>query len=332
MLPIIITLVPNARYAMFAALAVALITTLMACRGGGAPPLTAAAICAATPDATSASVASSDIIEASGLASSRIDDNILWVHNDSGDTARVFAIGRDGALLGTYTLTGAEAVDWEDMAAGPGPDHGVSYLYLADIGDNAAQRSEIDVYRVPEPQVGGNTQVAADLTGVDRLVFHYPDHPHDAETLLVDPDTGDIIIITKELAGGPSFVYRAPASASADAPYTLEQVAQIDFTALKSAAQVPPDAPPLVRGVPFLATGGDVSPAGDLIAIRTYGAIWVWSRNKDLPLWSAFGDKPCEAPSAIEPQGEAIAFDPDGRGYTTTSEGANPPLHHFIAK
>jgi len=41
---------------------------------------------------------------------------------------------------------------------------------------------------------------------------------------------------------------------------------------------------------------------------------------------------PCEAPSAIEPQGEAIAFDRDGRGYTTISEGANPPLHHFSAK
>jgi hypothetical protein len=38
------------------------------------------------------------------------------------------------------------------------------------------------------------------------------------------------------------------------------------------------------------------------------------------------------APSAIEPQGEAIAFDADGRGYTTVSEGTNPPLHHFSAK
>jgi hypothetical protein len=37
-------------------------------------------------------VQSSLVIEASGLAASRKNANVLWVHNDSGDSARVFAM------------------------------------------------------------------------------------------------------------------------------------------------------------------------------------------------------------------------------------------------
>ena len=312
---------------------------LAACGGGGggdrqSPVEHAAAICAATPDASAASVAWPDITEASGLASSRIDDGLLWVHNDSGDSARVFAIDRQGALRSVYTLAGAEALDWEDMAAGPGPESGVDYLYLADIGDNAAQRAEIVVYRVREPQVGGgDTPVPeVELTGVETLTLGYPDRAHDAETLLVDPISGDLVIVTKELATGVSLVFHAPAPFDANAPVTLEQAGQIDFRSFVSSVTPPADAPALVAGVPFLPTAGDVSPTGDLIAIRTYGTVWVWSRDEGTSLADAFAAAPCEAPSAIEPQGETIALDPDGKGYTTVSEGANPPLHHFVVK
>jgi hypothetical protein len=287
-------------------------------------------LCRATPSVLGR-IQAPDIKEASGMAASRRNDGVLWVHNDSGDTARVFALDRTGALLGTYSLAGAAAVDWEDMAIGPGPDDGVDYLYLADIGDNNAVRSEIDVYRVPEPQVPltSDIRLGGEISGVDKLVFHYPDHAHDAETLLVDQANGDLVIVTKELTAPPSLVFRAPTSVQPNTPYTLEQVGQIDFKALPSAVSIPDDAPPIPRGVPFLPTGGDVSPNGSFIAIRTYGTVWIWYHAKGSPLWDAFASAPCEAPSTIEPQGEAIAFDPNGRGYTTASEGTNVPLNHF---
>jgi hypothetical protein len=81
--------------------------------------------------------------------------------------------------------------------------------------------------------------------------------------------------------------------------------------------------------VPFLLTGGDISADGRLVAIRTYAHVFVWQRGEDALLDSAFAAPPCEAPSAIEQQGESIAFDADGRGYTTVSEGSSPALHHF---
>lgn len=34
-------------------------------------------------------------------------------------------------------------------------------------------------------------------------------------------------------------------------------------------------------------------------------------------------------PYVIEPQGEAIAFTVDGKGYYTISEGKNPKLYHY---
>jgi hypothetical protein len=293
---------------------------------------TAEALCAATPS-VAGTVASPDLLEISGLTASRTQEGVLWAHNDSGDVARVFAMGTDGADLGTFTLTGAQATDWEDMAIGPGPEEGVDYLYLADIGDNGAERPNIVVYRVAAPAVdSSSTPAASELPDVEALTLTYPDRAHDAETLLVDPVSGDLFIVTKELVQPPSLIFRAPALPGASTPVTLERVGDVDFGALDSQVVIPADAPAIVRGAPFLPTGGDVSPAGDAIAIRTYGTVWVWSRPEGSSLADALAGEPCEAPSTIEPQGEAIAFDANGGGYTTVSEGVNPPLNHFVAE
>jgi len=306
----------------------------VACGGGGSEPPTAAQICGATPDVP-AIVNSSELVEASGLASSRADENFLWAHNDSGDTARAFAIDRQGNHHGTYTLAGADAIDWEDMAVGPGPEDGVSYLYLADIGDNAMQREQVIVYRVPEPEVPTRADTPSDdspLDQVETLTLVYPDRPHDAETLLVDPETGDLLIVTKELAGGPSSVFQTSGTLEDGSATQLELVIEIDFPSFVSSVEVPDDAPPIVRAVPNLPTGGDVSPDGGLVIVRTYGSVWVWAHSDEAtPLWTVFAAAPCEAPSAIEEQGETIAFDADGRGYTTVSEGERPAVHHFSA-
>ena len=308
---------------------VAALLVLAACGSGNKEP-SAAELCAATPEVLG-NISSPDIIEASGIAASRRNEGVLWVHNDSGDSARVFAIDRGGALLGTYALAGADAIDWEDMAIGPGPDDG-DYLYLADIGDNDAARDDIVVYRVPEPEVSpSDTPVAPELSGVEKLVLRYPDHAHDAETLLVDPTNGDIIIVTKELTTPPSLVFVAPGDIAAGTPYTLERAGQIDFAARGTGDQPPAGAPPLVAGVPDLPTGGDVSPDGRLVAIRTYAYVWVWDRPKGTSLSEAVASPPCQAPSNVEEQGEAIAFDADGSGYITVSEGEGVALNHFTS-
>jgi hypothetical protein len=305
-----------------AVLAFVLLTA--ACGGGGKEAPTAAEVCAATvevPDVP-ANVNSSELIEASGLASSRADDEFLWAHNDSGDSARFFAFDYEGGQHATYSITGVEAIDWEDMAIGPGPDSGVDYLYFADIGDNAMQRPNVTVYRLPEPEVAfqPDTPVGPIIKDAEAITLIYPDGPHDAETLLVDPKTADLLIVTKEVAGGPSSVFVAQGPVLAGGVTQLELVITVDFASLVSSVEVPDDAPQLVQALPNLPTAGDVSPDGKLVIVRTYGSAWVWTHVDDAqPLWTAFAGQPCEAPTVIEQQGEAIAFDPDGRGYTTVS-------------
>ena len=154
-------------------------------------------------------VADPAVVELSGIAASRAHPGVLWVHNDSGGVPVVYALSSTGEALGAYAVDGAEAVDWEDIGIGPGPEAGRSYLYLADIGDNGSAREHVTVYRVAEPDAAPNG-TAATLPLVDALTIRYPDGPSDAESLFVDPLDGDLYVITKNLSGR-SRVLRASA-------------------------------------------------------------------------------------------------------------------------
>jgi hypothetical protein len=252
------------------------------------------------------------ITEASGLAASIRNPGVLWVHNDSGDSARVFALGANGATRGTYTLTGASATDWEDIAVGPGPSAGHSYLYVGDIGDNAATRPEIVVYRVAEPSVTGNPG-AVSLGSVATLHLRYPDGAHDSEALFVDPVTGEMYLIAKSLGGGPVGVYRAPARLGNASTTILTKVATLSLAA----------------GLANAVTGADAASDGHAIAVRTYGSVLLWDRADGKTPAQVLANGPCHGPLPAEVQGEAIGFEADGRGYVTVAEGANPTLHRY---
>jgi hypothetical protein len=139
------------------------------------------------------------IVESSGLV---FTDGLVVTVNDSGDSARVFAVDpADGRTVGVTRWAG-EPVDVEALApAGPGE------VWVGDIGDNTATRDTIRVTRVPvgrgERQVEG---AAYDLA--------YPDGAADAEALLAHPDTGRLLVVTKSVLGGR--VYAAPERLRAD--------------------------------------------------------------------------------------------------------------------
>jgi hypothetical protein len=262
-------------------------------------------------------VESTALTETSGLAASRKNSGVLWAHNDSGDSARVFAMSTAGRHLGIYNLVGASATDWEDIAIGPGPILGQDYLYIGDSGDNARVRTSIAVYRVPEPIVSATqTPVSVDLTNWDRLPMQYPGSVYDAETLLIDPISGDLFVVTRDRAGeGVARVFRNPAPHTAGVTVTLQLVATISL-----AIEI---------------KGGDVSPAGDAVLLRPHsfsapaeGRYWI--RAPGTNLWDAFSQSPCLTPVVSEPQGEALAFSGDGNGYLTTSEGSTPPIYFYV--
>lgn len=263
---------------------------------------------------TAGTVSAPEITEASGLAVSQLDPSVLWVHNDSGDSARLFAIGTDGGHRGTFPLVGASASDWEDMAIGPGPAAGVPYLYVGDIGDNGESRSTIQVYRVPEPAVPA-TPGSYPVTGAERLELAYADGPHNAETLLVDPANGDLYIVTKPAtAGTASKVFRAAAPISAASTTTLTEVASLVF----GQGSLPGGAQP---------TGGDIDAGRNYVAIRTYTSAFAFCFTAEATVAETLTTSPCSVPLLLEPQGESFAFDADGSSYYSLSEFANQPLH-----
>jgi hypothetical protein len=198
------------------------------------------------------------------------------------------------------------------MTIGAGLVSGVDYLYLADIGDNNRSRDSIRVYRTLEPEVSADQEpVNINIADWDELPMQYPaSAKYDAETLLIDPISGDLFVVTKDRGGeGVAHVFRNPAPQVDSVMVTLELVDDIAFSELL--------------------TGGDVSPSGDAIILRSYTSGLYWVRAAGTDLWDAFSDVPCSVPIENEPQGEALAFTADGYGYFTVSEGVNQPIYFY---
>lgn len=249
------------------------------------------------------------ITESSGVAMGRNDPGVLFTHNDSGDGPRFFAVGPDGATLAAYTVAGASALDWEDMAAGPGPSGGSS-LFFADIGDNLRTRRVLRVFEVAEPTVVANPETqAVPVVAVYEMV--YSDGPHDAEGFFVTPDR-QLAVITKE-PHGLSGLYLARHLA-AGTPSVLQRVGTIALPLLQTI------------GASYDVTGADLSADGSWLAVTTYDRAFEWAVPDGDVVGALNGPAtPIALPAAA--QREAIAYAPDGQSLVVTTEGAHGPVY-----
>lgn len=245
--------------------------------------------------------------EASGIAASRQNPYHYWLHND-GDSRKVFAVRASGKLAAEIACPIA-VEDVEDIALGPGPVDGVDYVYLGDIGDNNASRREIQVVRFPEPKLAGGAEQLDDASFEQiRLVF--PDGPHDSEALLVDPVSGNLLVVTKEPSRAR--IYEAPAAElKAGAPAKLRLVGTLAVAEISA---------------------GAVSPDGAWIVLRQEAEGWLWPRKPGDTIAAAVAGRPFAVPVRGErqgPNGEAIAFSADGASYVTVSEGKKQAICEF---
>ncbi|MBA2526467.1 MAG: hypothetical protein H0V18_11910 [Pyrinomonadaceae bacterium] len=260
------------------------------------------------------------IKESSGLVASRSTPGLFWTHNDSGDGPFIYGFDSRGGRKGVWRVADASARDWEDIAAGPGPRSNQTYLYIGDIGDNQELRSEIIVYRVPEPIItsadSASTKNKPRLTeSAEAIRLRYPDGSHDAETLMVHPETGSLFIVTKVAFGNPD-IYEAPRPVSFNGPITLKRLGELNI-------------PSLLGGI---ITGGDISPDGRRVALCDY----MQGYEMVLPDGAAFKtiwNQPLK-PIGLgqRKQGEAIAYRLDGRALLATSEGLPAPLIQVVRR
>jgi hypothetical protein len=224
--------------------------------------------------------------EASGMVVSAADPGVVWIANDSGNPAELFAVSTlSGDTTATVDVTGATNVDWEALAITD--DASGSTLWIGDIGDNTESRDHISIYELAEPSTTGAQTVPA-----QRYDLRYPDGAHDAETLLVDPSDHRVYVVTKGLLGGA--VYQASAALRTTGANQLQRVGT----------------------APLMVTDGGFRPDRSVV-LRNYVSGYVRSgvtapaRRFPLPL---------------QRQGETLAVMGDGATAWAGSEGVEQPV------
>jgi hypothetical protein len=240
-----------------------------------------------------------ELPEASGVAASHRTPGVLWAHNDSGEPVLI-ALDVEGQVIGRVRVAGAKVEDWEDIAVGRCPQG--SCIYVADIGDNDAERDHITVYRVAEPQ----PQDAA-TAPVEVFEATYPDGAHDAEAMFVTPQS-DVFIITKG-DPGPVALYRFPGKPGPGRK-TLERTG----------------APVAGRGVASKdrPTAADSSADGQWVAVRTTHHV-AFYRSADLTAGRWREALRVDVSGMREPRGEGITFEPDGVVLVGEGGGSSRP-------
>ncbi len=303
-----------AKIPCFVILAAAFIGVLSSCTSVATNPNEIASDSAYAPPKIIGKIKSADITESSGLAASRCQENVLWTHNDSGDDAYIFALDLSGDNLGTWKIANAENIDWEDIASFK-DKAGKCFIYIGEIGDNKLQRHEHAVYRVAEPTVSDATKTSSKknsqtVNAFEVVRFVYPDFDQDAETLMVEPKSGDIYVVTKRVSG-PSGVYRLKPNFDNTETQRAEKVTELAV-------------PSIPNG---FVTGGDISPDGRRIVICDYAQAYEWSLPETN---TAFDDIWNKEPARIDlgkrNGGESVCYSASGTSIFASSEGRNSPL------
>jgi hypothetical protein len=233
--------------------------------------------------------------EVSGLAASAVNPGLLWTQNDSGNPAEVYLVDEKLQIRLSCSLHGGRNQDWEDIAVGPGPARGKSYVYVADIGDNNSSHGLKHLYRFEEPKVS-SAQTSTTITKFDTIVFRLEDGKKDTEAIMIDPETGEIYVISKREK--PVYVYRLNGSTSSTDTLVARKMIPLPLTQIVSAG---------------------ISPDGTEIIMKNYDHIYYWER-KGRPVLETLRQEPQMLRYREEPQGEAIAFNREGSGFYTLSE------------
>jgi hypothetical protein len=288
-----------------------------ACSGGAADDDTAAPrdddgatvdpICEAWGDPVAwSSIQDEGLSEISGIVASDADPDLFWVHQDSGATPVITAIGLDGRTRGTVTLDGVANIDWEDLASGPCGDQ--TCLFVGEFGDNSEVRTDVAILRLPEPVV---SQDGFDLhVSPDVFPYSYESGPIDAEALLVDPD--GLPVIVDKVSGGQATLHRLP-SLEPGVPVVAEELAAVT-TGNEGA------------GFTSQVTGADLLRDGSKLLVRTYGQLFEYLLTEEGLAGAATAVRQ-GIPHGVELQGEAAAWAPDGLGVWHIAEGVGATLY-----
>jgi len=260
--------------------------------------------------------------EASGLARSITRDNQLWVINDGGSPATLYAIGFDGSDRGEVAFTGLRNIDWEDLASFE--SEGRPMLLIADVGDNLGMRDHVMLYVVGEPAPEQHT---------GRLLWtislRFPDGPRDVEAVAVDPQEGLAYLLSKRTI--PAELYSVPLF-----PIDNEPTGIVTATYLGTVASIPQPAQSDRNQALFRQdwhwqpTAMEFSADGKLAVVLTYRAAYLYSRHEGQSWVAALQQSPRVFALAGIREAEAATL--ASASIFVTVEAAHAPLYRIFIR
>jgi hypothetical protein len=262
------------------------------------------------------------LVEASGLAPSRLRNDLLWAINDSGNEPFLYAVSTNGASLGAVRILDAQNRDWEDLASFR--LRNTAYLLIADVGDNSENRENYFLYVIEEPTIKAE-RLAEDrgLAWAWRMQFYYEDGPRDCESVAIDLPGRQILLLSKR--NMPPVVYRLPlmpgSKESIHVATHLTTVPHIPQAKVKDIVEDPGFG--RSRSQP---TAMDLSPDGSKAVVLTYRNAYLFLRAADKTWSETFAGWPLLISLPKIRQAEALCFGTDGKTLFVTSEKRPAPL------
>ena len=201
------------------------------------------------------------------------DNGTYWTLQDSGGEPLLFKVNGSGDIKDTLSIPGTVNKDWEELA-----QDSQGYLYIGDIGNNSNLRKDLAVYKL-------------DLSSkrVEILKFNYHDQtqfPPERKQMNYDCEAyfwldGNLHLFSKNRGVKMVKHYELPDTAGT---YTLKVK---DALTLKGKV-----------------TAADISPDGKLMALLSYGKVWLFKVKNVDDLWS----KPFKCVKINRGQTEGLIF------------------------
>lgn len=270
-------------------------------------------------------IKSKKLNEVSGIAPSRMMEDRYWVLNDGGNPERLYLIDASGALYLSVKIKGIKNRDWEDLSSFTMA--GISYLMIADVGDNRSKRDDIALHIIAEPDITKLADMRSSVSFKPKATIHlrFEDGPRDCEAVAVDVKRKRILLVSKRTT--PPVLYEAPLRlTSTTGSIIVRRIAEINHIPNPTIEDM--RMRPIVGVYGASPTAMDINEAGTEMVLLTYKQAYIY--HNTVNSWRlAIEQLPKKLSFPLMEQAESVSYSRDGKSVIVLSENVGTPIYWF---